>query len=114
MKKTIDETARRRAIQMEYNLEHGITPQPLTKSKERIIESTKVADGTGTYIDKSEIVTSLQQVAEEKGKYVSFEETEKQIKAIRKEMEKAAKDLDFLEAARLRDILFELEAKRKD
>src|SRR5690606_27952839 len=45
MQKTIDETARRRGLQMEYNEKNGLTPQPLVKSKEKILHSTKVADG---------------------------------------------------------------------
>lgn len=110
MKKTIDETARRRTIQIKYNEEYGITPQPLQKSKEKIIESTKVADGTGTYQDLSEENYSI--AAESRDVYTNEKELESKIKSTRKAMEKAAKELDFMEAARLRDILFELEARK--
>lgn len=107
MQKTIDETERRRKIQMEYNEEHGIVPTPLVKSTETILESTKVADGDGetpkTTLPKEEIDTSN----------LETEEIEKLIKQTKKQMEKAAKELDFIEAARLRDELFALKEKMK-
>lgn len=116
MQKTIDETARRREIQMAYNEAHGITPTPLKKSKEKILESTKVADGDGP-TDYS-MVQTPSIAADPVVQYMSNEQLEKSIKHTRKQMEEAAKSLDFIEAARLRDELFalqkQLEQSNKD
>ncbi|NVK66435.1 MAG: excinuclease ABC subunit UvrB [Flavobacteriales bacterium] len=111
MQRTIDETARRRSIQEAYNEEHGITPTPLKKSTEVILNSTKVADGDGptdyTQYDK-------QAIAEDPVvRYMSDKQLEDSIKYTRKQMEAAAKELDFIEAARLRDELFALEKQQK-
>lgn len=112
MQKTIDETYRRRNLQMAYNLENGIVPTALVKSKEKIMESTKVADGDyATRLMKQQENESTHLAAEPIATYFSVEELDKQIKLTQKAMEKAAKDLDFIEAARLRDVLFELKAK---
>ncbi|HRO77030.1 MAG TPA: excinuclease ABC subunit UvrB, partial [Crocinitomicaceae bacterium] len=107
MAKTIEETNRRREIQMKYNEEHGIVPTQIKKSKETILNATKVADAEKEYAEtpdntpETEIVTT----------YKSIEELEKLIKTTETKMKKAAKDLDFMEAARLRDALFELQSK---
>lgn len=107
MQKTIDETARRRKIQMEYNEKHGKVPQPLMKSKEKmiIIRSDKTKD------DYNSLTKPMKMVAESNEEYATRESLEKQIATTKRAMEKAAKELDFIEAARLRDILFELQAK---
>ncbi len=115
MRKTISETSRRRSLQIAYNREHGITPTPLNKSKEKILESTKVADGdqasrTLKYEYQEEIPLASDPVVQ----YMSPEQLDKAILFTRKEMEKAAKELDFIEAARLRDELFALENRRKE
>ena len=115
MRRTIDETARRRALQIQYNEDHGMVPTPLNKSKERILESTKVADGDPTtrnlkYDYSEELVLAADPVVQ----YMSLEQLEKSIAYTRKQMEKAAKELDFIEAARLRDELFALEARKKE
>lgn len=113
MQKTIDETARRRQIQMDYNEEHGITPTPLKKSLEVILESTKVADADSrsvTYEQTNEVPLAADPVVQS----MSREQLEKSIKNTRKQMEAAAKELDFIEAARLRDELFELEKRLKE
>ncbi|WP_341904834.1 excinuclease ABC subunit UvrB [Fluviicola taffensis] len=118
MARTISETERRRAMQIAYNEEHGHVPTALNKSKEVILKSTKVADGDPeTRLQKAnytpyEAGTGLF-AAEPKVNYKDPEELEKAIGAKRKQMEKAAKDLDFIEAARLRDELFELQARKK-
>lgn len=110
MQRTIDETARRRKIQEDYNTEHGQTPQPLNKTHSTILKSTKVADGDE---QKDYSYSDLEQIAAEPiASYTNKEELEKSIVQTRKQMEKAAKALDFIDAARLRDILFELQAKR--
>lgn len=114
MQKTIDETARRRKQQMDYNLEHGLVPTPLNKSKEKILESTKVADGDQAARSlRYEQEQTSSMAAEPQAAYGNPEELEKQIKTMRKAMEKAAKELDFIEAARLRDQVFALEKQLK-
>lgn len=114
MARTISETERRRALQIAYNEEHGLVPTPLNKSKEVILKSTKVADGDPETRSQKGYHTpeSGSMAAEPKVNYADPEELEKAITAKRKQMEKAAKELDFIEAARLRDELFELQAKR--
>ncbi|HLU87693.1 MAG TPA: helicase-related protein, partial [Taishania sp.] len=109
MQRTIDETARRRTIQMKYNEEHGIVPKPLNKSKEKmlVIKSDKTKD------DYNSLTKPMNIAAESPAEYKSKVEQEKQIQSIKKAMEKAAKELDFIEAARLRDLLFELQAQMK-
>lgn len=116
MKKTIAETERRRALQMKYNEENGITPTPLVKSKERILQSTKVADSDPSLREQKNYYSEPESVslaAEPRVNYSNPDDLEKAIVAKRKEMEKAAKNLDFIEAARLRDELFELQAQKK-
>ncbi|MFY7668930.1 MAG: excinuclease ABC subunit UvrB [Crocinitomicaceae bacterium] len=115
MKKTMDETARRRQLQMEFNEANGLVPTPLNKSKEKIMESTKVADGDLTIRrGKYEQPETISIAAESSIKYGNPKELENQVKFTRKAMEKSAKELDFIEAARLRDILFELEKQLKN
>ncbi len=114
MQKTIDETARRRTIQMAYNEEHGLVPTALNKSKEKIMESTKVADGDpATRSLKYEYSEEISIAADPVIAYMSAEQLDKTIAFTRKEMEKAAKELDFIEAARLRDELYALEERKK-
>jgi excinuclease ABC subunit B len=115
MRKTISETSRRRALQIAYNREHGIKPTPLTKSKEKILESTKVADGEQALrAMKYEYQEDMPLASDPVVEYMTPEQLEKSIKFTRKEMEKAAKDLDFIEAAHLRDELFALEKRLKE
>lgn len=112
MQRTIDETKRRRVLQMKYNEENGITPTPLNKSKEKILESTKVADGDSP--TDYTIASKTLLVADPVVAYMSSEQLEKAIKHTKTQMEKAAKSLDFVEAARLRDELFALKEKLKE
>lgn len=104
MQRTIDETARRRLTQEAYNKAHNQVPQALNKSKDKILESTKVADGDQT----TRQVKSLQKEQQQSAAPVASmnpEERDKEIKALKKQMERAAKDLDFIEAARIRDLI---------
>ena len=115
MQKTIDETARRRALQIKYNKDHGLVPTALIKSKEKILESTKVADGNpAVRLAKYELNQDLPLAADPVVAYMTIEQLEKSIVFTRKQMEKAAKELDFIEAARLRDELFALEKRKKE
>lgn len=115
MKKTIEETDRRRALQIAYNEANGLVPTALKKSMETILKSTKVADGDANHrYEKEQYAYSENElmVAEPEMKaYLSKEALETAIKEKKKAMEKAAKDLDFILAAKLRDELFELQAK---
>jgi excinuclease ABC subunit B len=111
MQRTIDETLRRRKIQIEYNENHGQVPTALAKSKQTIMDSTKVADGD-RYLQgmKEEHARQDAQLAAEPViQYMTPEQLDRTMTYTRKQMEKAAKNLDFIEAARLRDELYELE-----
>jgi excinuclease ABC subunit B len=116
MQRTIDETNRRREKQIAYNIEHGITPRTVKKSIEQIMKQTSVLDIKG-YDEKNPYAVVDEGVvnaaAEEQHEYKTIPQLEKVIAKTRKEMEKAARDLDFMEAARLRDMLFAYEKALK-
>jgi excinuclease ABC subunit B len=104
MQMAIDETNRRRKTQQDYNLEHGITPKTILRSKEEIMKQTKVADSRKTiskkyYVEPEEHTLAADPVTA----YMSKEELTKLSDRTKKAMEKAAKELEFMEAARLRD-----------
>src|SRR6476620_8753269 len=110
MQRTIDETSRRREKQIVYNIEHSITPKTIKKSVEQIMKQTSVLDVKGfdpknpyAIASDEDIVTTA---AEEQEVYKTIPQMEKAIAKVKKEMEKAARDLDFIEAARLRDEMF--------
>jgi excinuclease ABC subunit B len=107
MQKTIDETNRRREKQIEYNTAHNITPETIRKSKQEIIEQTSIADGSGYRKKEEEMEMSL--VADPVVSYMTKEQMEKAMKKTEQDMKKAAKDLDFIEAARFRDELYALQ-----
>ena len=115
MQRTIDETDRRRQKQIEYNAKHGIIPTTIRKSAQEVFAQTSVLDIKGydphqAVLPGAESV-SVSQLLEEQPQYTTVPQLEKAVKAFRKEMEKAARQLDFMEAARLRDELFRLEAQ---
>ncbi len=113
MQIAIEETNRRRAIQQEYNQKHGITPLTVQKSKESILGQTKVADkkkASAKYYIEEEATIAADPVVQ----YMPKDELKKMIDKTKKNMEKAAKDLDFMEAARLRDEMMELEKLMKE
>jgi excinuclease ABC subunit B len=104
MERAIDETKRRRVIQIEYNTEHGITPTTILKSRDKILGQTKVADSKKNakfYAEPMPGEASM--AADPVVQYLSKEKLEKLIQQTQKQMEKAAKELNFMEAARLRD-----------
>lgn len=106
MQKTMDETDRRREKQIAYNKEHGIVPKALEKKHHSILRQTKVADGAKKeYLQEENLSLAAEPIAS----YSNKTDIEKAIKQTKKAMEKAAKELDFIEAARLRDEMFELE-----
>lgn len=110
MRVTIDETNRRRDKQMAYNTEHGIIPRTIGKSREAIIEQTSVMDFKGgvqkAYVEK-EMTDSL--AADPIVQYMTKPELQKSIDKTKKDMVAAAKDMDFLQAAKLRDEMYALE-----
>ena len=95
MQKTIDETNYRRDKQMEYNVKHNITPKALNKSLDNALSKNSIA----TYATEQE----ERKAAEAATRYLTKPQIEQKIRTTRKEMEVAAKSLDFIEAARLRD-----------
>jgi excinuclease ABC subunit B len=110
MKRTIDETERRRQKQIAYNLDHGMVPTSLNKSKESIMgQTTVIVDSKGklarSYVENETINYAADPVVQ----YMSKEELQKAITRTRKAMDIAAKEFDFAEAARLRDEMFALE-----
>jgi len=111
MQKAIEETNRRRAIQMAYNTEHGITPKTVLKSREAIMEQTSVADSKPSakryYVEPEEVRVAADPVVQ----YMAKPELEKLITETQRKMEAAAKELNFLEAARYRDELLQLREK---
>jgi len=113
MRNAIDETNRRRSIQMAYNEEHGITPTTIIRSKDTILNQTKVADkssaGRKYYIEEEQSVAADPVVA-----YMDKNGLQKMIDKTQKSMEKAAKELNFMEAAKLRDELTELKELLKE
>ena len=113
MQKTIDETYRRREKQIAYNIEHNITPTTIIKNTQQIMAQGSVLDVKGYdpanpySIKPDEDIISI--AAEDEVEYKTIPQMEKGIGKIKKQMEKAAKDLDFMEAARLRDEMFRLQ-----
>jgi excinuclease ABC subunit B len=110
MQRTIDETERRRQKQIAYNLDNGLVPTALNKSRESILgQTTVIVDAKGNlahaYVESDVINYAADPVVQ----YMSKEELQKAITRTRKAMDVAAKAFDFVEAARLRDEMFALE-----
>jgi excinuclease ABC subunit B len=118
MQKTIDETTRRREKQIAHNEEHGIVPRTVKKSIEQVMAQTSVLDIKGYDIrnpyalaPNDELVTVA---AEDQAVYKTIPQLEKAIGQTKKTMEKAARDLDFMEAARLRDEMFRMQKELEE
>jgi excinuclease ABC subunit B len=118
MQKTIDETGRRREKQIAYNIERGITPKTIIKSKEQIFAQGSVLDVKGydpsnpySIAADEDIITVA---AEEQAVYKTIPQIEKAISKIKKDMEKAARDMDFMEAARLRDEMYRMQKELEE
>ena len=109
MQITMDETNRRRDLQIAYNTEHGITPTTVGKSREEIIEQTSVVDFKGgvqkAYVENEMATLAADPIVQ----YMTKPDLKKSIENTKKEMLAAAKNMDFLLAAKLRDEMFALE-----
>ncbi len=104
MRKTIEETSRRRAKQIAYNEAHGITPRTVSKTREEILAQRSILDVRGiapveAYVEKEEMNLAAEPVLA----LASKAQLEKMIQQTEEKMKKAAKDLDFLTAAQYRD-----------
>ena len=114
MRRTIDETNRRRSVQIAYNEEHGITPRTVSKTREEILNQRSILDIRGgaanAYIEPEEPSVAADPVIG----YLSAEQLELMIENTERKMKKAAKELDFITAAQLRDELFALKKQLKE
>jgi excinuclease ABC subunit B len=113
MRRTMDETARRRAIQMAFNEEHGITPRTVARTREEILKSSSILDIRGKskmYVETEELSMAADPITD----YMSREQFDKLISQTEKKMKEAAKELDFISAAQFRDELFAMKKKFKD
>ena len=131
MRLTIEETERRRSIQLEYNEKHGITPQAIVKARHTIIgvdkdesesqkhsqKTTKKAPSKSTKTNVpylQEYVTTVDVAADPVIPYMSVNELKRSVERLRVEMTEAAKRMEFMEAARLRDELLKTEERIKE
>ncbi len=101
MQRAIDETDRRRKIQLEFNKEHNITPETVKKEVRKVLEASRIAEAKSTYVSKSKIDK------------MTKNELKDLAKQLEKEMQEAAANLDFERAAQLRDVVFELQEQQK-
>jgi excinuclease ABC subunit B len=119
MRKTIDETDRRRKKQIQYNFEHGLSPRQIIKSKDSMSAVLAQTRGSGekkkavsAYAEETDV--NLNIAAEPVYQYMTPEQLDKAIQKTKRAMESAAKEMDFIEAARLRDEMFALERLKKE
>ncbi|MCB0578317.1 MAG: excinuclease ABC subunit UvrB, partial [Phaeodactylibacter sp.] len=114
MQNTIDETNRRRSIQMAYNEEHGIVPETVRRTREEILSKQSILDIRGTkeraYVEPDEPSLAADPVMG----YLSREQIERMMSETEEKMKKAAKELDFISAAQYRDELFALKKKLRE
>ncbi|MEI9933442.1 MAG: excinuclease ABC subunit UvrB [Ferruginibacter sp.] len=118
MQRTIDETNRRRDKQIAYNIEHGITPKTIIKSIEQVMAQGSVLDVKGYDPSNPYSIAAdedlINVAAEEQVVYKTIPQLEKAISKTKKEMNKAAKDLDFMQAAKLRDEMFRMQKELEE
>ena len=111
MQRTIDETVRRRSIQMAYNEKHGITPRTVSKTREEIMSQGSILDirggKTNAYIEPDGLSLAADPIVE----YMTKDQLAKLVGETERKMKKAAKELDFISAAQYRDELFALKKK---
>jgi excinuclease ABC subunit B len=113
MRNTIDETNRRRQVQIAYNEEHGITPRTVTKTKEQIMATRSILDIRGDdkyYVESEEKSLAAEPIIA----YANRSQLEKMIAETETKMKKAAKDLDFITAAQLRDEMLALKKQIRE
>jgi excinuclease ABC subunit B len=115
IRKTLEDNERKREKQLAYNLKHGITPRTVIKSKDEIMKQTSVADAklqaeTHFYVEPEEVTMAADPIVQ----YMDKEQLQKAVQETEKRMMKAARDMEFIEAARLRDELFALQEKLKE
>jgi len=113
MRKTMDETDRRREKQVAFNTLHGITPTTIIKTKMEVFAQGSVLNIKAFDPTKPNAIESDEDIltvaAEDQTEYKTIPQIEKGIIKIKKEMERAARDMDFMEAARLRDEMFKMQ-----
>jgi len=114
MRRTIDETERRRRVQLAYNEEHGITPTGMRKTREQIMKSGSILDIRGkkqlkAYVERVDISSAADPILNS----MSKEQIELSMKEAERKMKAAAKELDFMSAASYRDEVFALKARLK-
>jgi excinuclease ABC subunit B len=118
MQKTMDETQRRREKQIAFNTLHNITPTTIVKTNDEIFAQGSVLDikafdpSKPTAMGNDENILTI--AAEEQEEYKTIPSMEKAITKIKKEMERAARDMDFMEAARLRDEMFKMQKELEE
>ena len=114
MRRTMDETARRRTIQMMYNEANDITPRTVARTREEILKSSSILDirgkGSKMYVEPEELSMAADPITD----YISREQFDKLINQTEKKMKDAAKDLDFISAAQYRDEWTAMKKKFKD
>jgi len=118
MQRTIDETTRRREKQIEWNIKYGITPTTIKKTTQDVFAQTSVLDIKGFDLKNPYAIANDEDLvtiaAEDQEIYKTIPQTEKAVAQTKKQMEKAARDMDFMEAARLRDEMFRLQKQLEE
>jgi len=116
MRRTIEETNRRREKQIAYNIQHNMTPKTVFRSKEEILQRASILDirqrpETKEEKQYKEQLDKMSFAAEAESEYLTQAQLEKKIEKIKKAMQKASQQMDFMEAARLRDEMFKLQER---
>jgi excinuclease ABC subunit B len=114
MRRTIDETDRRRIVQMAYNEKHGIIPQTVKRTKEEIMNKHSILDVRATEKPNYQKEQEPSLVADPLIQYADRDQLEKMVKVTEQRMKKAAKELDFITAAQYRDEIFALKKQLKE